>query len=256
VFETEQDKFVCSNCHRLFTADDVYDDGGSFICKGCEARRRLVPTSRPVLPQPSAVLKPFEQSFRCSICHGSFTADGGYDDAGSLICKVCYSVRAAQTQDSRFDCPRCGSPNCQRASLLYASGTHRLAAISEHITYASGGGIMGITNTSGLQQSALAQSLAPPTLRSVEGPVAAGLVLGVMFGGAAAGTLLGGLRSFENVGVVATVVGTGILAICLICGIALGQANSNWNRTVGAKLRRAWERTFVCMRCGHAFTAD
>lgn len=77
--EASIESYACQVCHRRYSADDVYDQGGTYICKGCHARQ-----SGSMPPQPV-------YRYACAQCGGRFTVDSLYDQGGSYICHNCYS---------------------------------------------------------------------------------------------------------------------------------------------------------------------
>lgn len=155
-------------------------------------------------------------------------------------------------------CPKCGSADLRRVSLVYEEGTNRIETTTD------GGGIgyvgdqiafgMTSSSTSGVAQSDLAEQLAPPE-RLEEGVTGGAFSFGCLSLLALTAFVLWsamiyGRRGFA-VGSVLWILGMAFWWWGIGSGRPLtSRENAKWNATVYPKLRAKWERSLICMRCG------
>ncbi len=135
-----------------------------------------------------------------------------------------------------MQCPQCTSENTQRLRVVFEGGTQSIQTTSATgglgfgRGFASGG---GVTTTSGVAQSGLAATAAPPTKARYWPPIALTIV----------GLFLSDLRRPYNV------VG---LAVCGLGLYRLWQTRQH-NGTVWPALFAQWNASWMCHRCGHMY---
>lgn len=131
-----------------------------------------------------------------------------------------------------YHCPKCGSENTQKFSLIHAGGTSGSVGLGVGTT---GHGDVGAGVMASRNQSTLAKRCAPPTKMEISGAVAfflvAGGVLWLMWSGWA-------------------FVVAAVLSALMIAGAV------NYNKTEFPKKFAAWNSRFLCMRCGHEFSVE
>jgi DNA-directed RNA polymerase subunit RPC12/RpoP len=149
-----------------------------------------------------------------------------------------------------WSCPQCRSENIQKASVLVATQNSNV----QTTTVGAGGGAsglgpgggVGVARTSGTVSTDLAQQLAPPSGPPLRG--GAGCATGIFLGLTAC---------------VATTSG-GAPGIGLILALVLPFVGFAFERSMYSEQDRqardrhkerfaAWERTYVCLRCGSRF---
>lgn len=127
-----------------------------------------------------------------------------------------------------FVCPKCGSENIQKCSVIYRNGT-----VGHSFTTRSGD---YSAETSGVESTELAQSVAPPQKKDTSW----GLMIGL------------GLFSFfsflDDIYILAL-----ILGVMAIGAYSSSQEASDYNNKQWPKEYRAWENSYLCHRCGHYF---
>jgi transposase-like protein len=161
-------------------------------------------------------------------------------------------VASREPSSNPFSCPRCGSDNVQRISLIYEQGSSNIQTNSTHV--ASFGAfnqpVVGSTVTHGSQQTHLAIKYAPPVMRDENTPPVVGVIVGVV-------VLIVGLAvAYNNDGMDAAFAALGAISgpiVCVAVGICSGRDNARWNRTAGANLLDSWKRKCLCWRCGTEF---
>lgn len=133
-----------------------------------------------------------------------------------------------------MECPQCKSDNTQRLSVIYQSGTQQIQTRSR--TYGgvggSGFGLGGATtNTSGTQQSYLAQLAAPPKKK----PLAVAVLL-----------VLAGIGCCMYV--------HALLGVALIgTGAFLGYKAFTFNRDEYPGQYAIWQKSWHCNKCGATY---
>ncbi len=135
-----------------------------------------------------------------------------------------------------MQCTTCQSDNVQRLSLIYEQGTHNIRTTG-HTTGAGvgiGRGGLGFgggsatTTTTGKSQTIAARKAAPPDKKKI----------GIPFAIAAVGLVL------------MPVMGTPVLLIALAIGGFLFWKYSQYNKNVYPPLYAAWEKSWLCNKCG------
>jgi hypothetical protein len=124
-------------------------------------------------------------------------------------------------------CPRCGSEEVRKLSLIYREGTAHVGA------YAPGGG-----GTLGTAQSLMSRDAAPPQPQDVE--------WAILF--AAIGLAIAALGGVSGV-LAVSLAGIGVA----IMSAAAAFSQAKWNRDVYPQLYGKWNDTFLCNRCDSHF---
>ena len=155
-------------------------------------------------------------------------------------------------------CPKCDSSDVRRLSIIFGSGTTDVSLQSATLGLATYGDDIGVgvanTATSGKQQSLLARQVAPPAPRqSSSGCV---VILGLVATFAGIGL---GLSAFHKWSLEAAIGGIFLVGIGILF-IRESRRNAEevnrYNREEWLKLKQAWDRSFLCMRCGHRFESQ
>lgn len=141
--------------------------------------------------------------------------------------------------ESVFECPYCQSENIQSYNIAYASGFSDVSGVT------TGVGV-GVGNTVGTQQTVLSMMATPPKKKSTTSLFIMG-TLGIYFGLGLV-LLVSGL-SKSNWSLLLYIGAYAILIYAI-------HRRTVWNRTVYPQLRRDWERTYSCLRCGNKFRLD
>jgi hypothetical protein len=143
-------------------------------------------------------------------------------------------------------CPNCQSDNLQTFRMVFETGTSSTESVSSGtaIGLTGGGGIgigVGSSKSSGTTMSLLAQKVAPPVKKKV---ALAWLitVLAALFVVSGLGTKEWGMVMFFAI--VGTI--TGYIAV----------TRSKWNQHQFPALMRAWERSWLCHKCGNTFVHE
>jgi hypothetical protein len=142
---------------------------------------------------------------------------------------------------SLFSCPRCGSEDGRKFSIIHAHGLSVVDSITLGAGVGTGGdAAVGVAPTSGTHQTNLSKAVAPPTERpvGVGCSILFGLALMAFFGIAAPPSLL-------------------LLAPFFIGTMVKLKKNDSaaraWNATEYPALKAKWERSAMCMRCGEVW---
>jgi DNA-directed RNA polymerase subunit RPC12/RpoP len=155
-----------------------------------------------------------------------------------------------QGAKSGYACPRCSGEDVKKLSIVHASGSSNLQAMTLVGGAGIGGGELGVgigaAHTSGIQQTTLSSKVAPPLQRRAMS--SAGITfylicfLSLIFSWV---TDVGGPESY--------LWGIGSIACLIVVVVRVHQrrAAMTWNETEWPLLRAAWDRSFMCMRCGH-----
>jgi len=147
---------------------------------------------------------------------------------------------------NELKCPACGNADVRRVALLFMDGTSGIQLSSSALGLRSVGELGGLggaaTFSQGTQQTALAQALTPPQKSQLGtmclgGAIVVGLLLAV-YGS--------DLAWYANVVGIAVVLG----------GLYLYRRLEATSRDEYARSMAAWERSFLCMRCGKRFEAE
>lgn len=146
-----------------------------------------------------------------------------------------------------YICPYCQSENIQSYNIAYAGGVSSVNGVTTGVGIGMNGRVgVGIGNTVGTQQTALSMMAEPPKKKSTTGLFIKG-TLGIYFGLGIV-FLVSGL-SKSNWSLVIYIVAYAILVYNI-------HRRTVWNREVYPELRRDWERTYICLRCGNKFRLE
>lgn len=131
----------------------------------------------------------------------------------------------------KFSCPNCGSENIQSCPVIYQSGTVGHSYTTRSGDYES--------NTSGVESTQLAQSVAPPAQKETFWvPM---VILGII-----------AFFAFDSKSYI----------VAPICGLLAGgsfmlsQEASEYNEKQWPIDYRNWQRSYFCHRCGNIFQMD
>ena len=150
-----------------------------------------------------------------------------------------------------YSCPACGSDNTQRLSTAYMAGVSQFSAVTSGFGWARRfGGASGWTT--GVSQTQMSQSVAPPAKRSYW----QGVVL------VATSPLLAALAA-EGCRRIAELLhlnlrfgdlATAWFLLIVIAAIVLLTKAFSYNSGTWPKLLQLWNMSFSCSRCGQIFT--
>lgn len=132
-----------------------------------------------------------------------------------------------------MQCPECKSENTQRMRVIYEGGTQSIQTTSTSGGVGIGSGFMsggGVTTTSGVAQSGLAAKASPPAKSRYWPPIALAIL----------GIFLNDWSPFVGI----PVFGFGVYRIW---------QTIQFNRTAWPALVAAWDKTWMCHRCGHTY---
>ncbi len=131
----------------------------------------------------------------------------------------------------KFACPKCGSSDIQKCSVIYQSGT-----VDHSYTSRSGDNTV---ETSGTESTALAQSVAPPAKKDDSwGSTIACFVIGAILFAC----------EFHIVALIFGVAGIG--------NFMSAQEAGKYNSERWPQEYKAWQHSWFCRRCGHCFIMD
>lgn len=138
-----------------------------------------------------------------------------------------------------FRCPACKSDDTKRLPLIYEMGVSAIEAGTIGVGASANGLGVGGASTSGTVQTLLAEKVAPPEKISLaRWIVAAGIVFLLI----------------ANIMPAWFLVPVGI---AMLAGLVwLQRRFQDFNQNEYPNMRRKWERTFMCLRCGHQFEPD
>ena len=142
-------------------------------------------------------------------------------------------------KDVSLRCPVCASEDTKSVPIVYKSGVSNIDASMVGIGVGAGGGLgIGGASTTGTSATLLAEELAPPRKISL---VKWGAILGfiTLF-------LTNMARGWEILIVFVLAVGFSFWLLRRFHEI---------NQRLYPPRLREWERSFVCLRCGHVFTS-
>ena len=137
-------------------------------------------------------------------------------------------------------CPSCGSHETQRLQVLYESGVTQVHAF--HHVYGVANAPVAFARTDGVEQTLLAQRLAPPLRRSAAPAGALLVAAGVVLYDAFRTAHFGPVERFEAI----------VGCAALVLGLVLAQVIGRINARIRDDLDR-WERSWHCNQCGALF---
>ena len=139
--------------------------------------------------------------------------------------------RKEKIMAEKFICPKCGSDNIQSCQVIYQNGT-----VGHSYTTRSGD---YEANTSGVESTQLAQSVAPPAQKETHWGkmIVAGFFAVASF--------------FDGVfwlGVILALVAAGLFQT--------GTEASSYNENQWPREYKRWQHSYLCHRCGNYFQLD
>lgn len=149
----------------------------------------------------------------------------------------------------RYYCPRCGSGNIQKYSVIYENGvinhefSSQINGYVEHEDY-SRSPIKGTSNTKGISMTNLASSVAPPKKSEYSPPIGC-----ILFG---ALIIHSKFKIFHHLATEMIVIAIILIVIGIIGVIGTYSINNN---EYPKQLYR-WRRSYYCHRCGNRFIID
>ena len=144
-----------------------------------------------------------------------------------------------------LNCPACRSRQTARLSVVYEQGLSNINTSSNTGGVGLGFGGLGVgvarSRTRGQSQTALSKKAAPPEKMRYAKP------LWIIF------VVYAFLNIFDSQG---DNVANALAAGWLCASVAAIAIVSNYNSKTWPPLKNAWDRTYLCSRCGHMFTVD
>jgi len=138
-------------------------------------------------------------------------------------------------------CPKCGSAEARRLSLIYQEGLSIINTSSSTVGSGFGGGGAAFgsasTHTTGRQQTALSKQAAPPAKKHT-----------ILWSMAAAVFGIGALGNLSSPGL-GTLIAIGIAAVA----VRFALQAKKYNADVHPGLHQRWTQSFMCNRCGEVF---
>ncbi len=157
-------------------------------------------------------------------------------------------VSGANRPASELTCPRCRTNDIRRCEIVHKMGTTEFVGEAQ-----IGGGIRA--KAAGIQQSDLARIAAPPEPPAVPPPLAALIPLTVVTTVGFAWLTYYVSNSFAACLLLPIAVGGIVLSIAaLFFFIFAATAPSRIDPAEYPRLRREWEKKYMCLRCGAIFT--
>jgi DNA-directed RNA polymerase subunit RPC12/RpoP len=151
---------------------------------------------------------------------------------------------------SSYTCPKCGSEEVKKLSIVHASGFSNLQSQTLMSGVGIGGGEIGIgmgtAVTSGTQQTSLSTSVAPPAQRKPRSGPPAAWGCGTII----VGTIIAVAAESAGVFEVALLIG---LIIWAVMTNSEQQAAKRWNQAELPHLKEKWDRSVMCLRCGNVW---
>jgi len=144
-------------------------------------------------------------------------------------------------------CPKCGTDNVRSVPLIYAEGTTRVEVAAAYIGTKDN---YGVAPMFGSSQTLAARRLSPPARKSAEWVAGwivialAAFIVGAMFYWGRESYGLGGMLM-----VVGPIVG-------IMGAMATASNVREYNESVWEPAYEAWQRSFLCQRCGTIFETD
>lgn len=138
-------------------------------------------------------------------------------------------------------CPKCGSDQTKKLSLIYMAGTHAISSSTIGAAVGRGSSLgVGVAVSSGYSQSLLAQETAPPKKQE-----ALGSCFVIVFG--FVGGVIASIISGSDVPFWAVFGGS------LLLSFAIGRKAYLYNRYELPDLKEQWGKKYGCLQCGYKF---
>lgn len=151
-----------------------------------------------------------------------------------------------------FACPNCASEHTQKISIAHSSGTSIIGATTVGVSV--GTGDVGVASTQGLSQTALAQSLAPPSKRSTAAPYGNALT-GGCFLWLVGYFLIAAIFGLKDQGLetLAGILLPVAFGVAILVAIVQYREARQYNEETYPAEYKEWDAKFVCLRCAHVF---
>ncbi len=148
--------------------------------------------------------------------------------------------------EQNFSCPQCGSDNIQRFSVAFRGGASTIDTKTSTTGIGIGRGGLGVgtagSHTTGVQMTQLAKEVAPPAKKKYMFPIIISLIIWIVVD-----------RSFLSVmGTTAAGI-PGYISLAAALWYFVYQKVYVWNKNVWPGLYEKWEKSWVCLKCGHKF---
>jgi hypothetical protein len=161
---------------------------------------------------------------------------------------VSNSPLPARAYPMELRCPKCGSTDLKKVSLVYEEGSSRIKTKSRLRGWSFGDDgpsvFVGTAETKGVLQTGLSERLQPPQKWSYVKPIgwcaATCLVLLIMY----VHSVMGSAGKVSSL--------PGMVVTVAIGGLFLSLMFATWrhNRLVYPRQHESWAQSFVCLRCG------
>ena len=162
-------------------------------------------------------------------------------------------VGQGRTSGASYVCRNCGSTDVRKLSVVHASGVTSVTmeTTGSAIGMTGGGNIgvgFGSATSSGIQQTALSESVAPPAQRKPT-VKAAGIGCSVAVFALIIGAATGSFTAFA-------IILISSLVVLAVLSSAEKRDIEQWNSTEWPILKAKWDRSLLCMRCGKVFELE
>lgn len=201
-----------------------------------------------------------DEALKCRYC-GSMMPEAAKETSPSLSVESLSEgqergVTRPEAPGSALSCPKCGSGEVRKFSILHKEGSNTLSSASVGVGVSGAGIGVGAASTSGTIQSNLSAVTAPPErLDTTDGS-------GCMKFGAAVFAVPGLWIIVKSGGdPIILSLGFGFLlgaAMTYFFAYLKGQAAESsveWNKTLPERFA-SWERSYLCMRCDTTFERE
>jgi len=142
-------------------------------------------------------------------------------------------------------CSACGSPSVQKVSMAWRSGIRTVSTQTGTVGIGSIGVGVAVSNTTGVSQSGLTASLAPPSFRYIDKE--SNIILAVGFLSTVSMFLMAiFLWPSFMLFLLSPVIG-------IVAGVLAGRNYANANKEQLKREQEVWESQWVCNACGHTW---
>jgi hypothetical protein len=175
-----------------------------------------------------------------SCIHCGLPLRSGTEVAAETAPQRVVPIGAIALQQSAYSCPKCGSEDTKKLSVLWRDGVQSINTRTAGVGVAGGRLGVGVAATQGIAQSASSQIAAPPTPKEVKG-----LGWAVLFGFIA-------FTSITQLSVGGFIFAA-IFAWLSYSAFKRWTALGEYNKNVHPGLLREWESTYRCGRCENMY---
>ncbi len=214
------------------------------------------------------------KQINCPTCNQMFLVLTAQNQAAASIAPP-QARRTAATQSPApvntsamlQECPKCSSPDIQRASMGYMAGVSQVSGAGVGVTI---DGDVGVGSYGGTQRTLLSQYLSPPEKRwvvlvviiiyclaSIAFAVYSCIKNDASFAGILAAPLF--IPFIARALFVNALDQQDLLVFILlvvaptVAAFFFAKKNKTWNKTIYPQLMQKYNRTWYCRRCGHAW---